>query len=138
PLQSRAKNDPRANETCIATRILLPCQRRLERSVLHMAGGAGWSRGFGRTDSHFKVYQVGTTLASAQGDRSEAVPGWLDKLPIGLVIYVAICSIWMQAGFGGERVRHYIGLLGRFPASFVAVVVAVAAAYRLAPGAQKT
>jgi hypothetical protein len=54
------------------------------------------------------------------------------------VIYVVICSIWMQAGFGGERVRHYIGLLGRFPASFVAVVVAVAATCRLAPGAQKT
>jgi diguanylate cyclase (GGDEF)-like protein/PAS domain S-box-containing protein len=54
------------------------------------------------------------------------------------VIYVAICSVWMQAGFGGERVRHYVGLLGRFPASFAAVIVAVAAARRMPAGAPRT
>jgi len=88
--------------------------------------------------NHVKVYQVGTTVGSAQPDPSEAAPGWVNKIPIGLVIYVAICSVWMQAGFGGERVRHYVGLLGRFPASFAAVIVAVAAARRMPAGAPRT
>jgi diguanylate cyclase (GGDEF)-like protein/PAS domain S-box-containing protein len=88
--------------------------------------------------NHVKVYQVGTTVGAAQADPSGAAPGWVDKIPVGLVIYVVICSVWMQAGFGGERVRHYVGLLGRFPASFAAVIVAVAAARRMAPGASRT
>jgi diguanylate cyclase (GGDEF)-like protein/PAS domain S-box-containing protein len=84
------------------------------------------------------VNQVGTTVGPAHGDRSKAAPGWVNRLPTGLVIYVAICSVWMQAGFGGERVKHYVGLLGRFPASLIAVIVAVAAARRLAPGTPRT
>ncbi len=78
--------------------------------------------------------QVGTTVASAHGNRSEAAPRWVDRLLIGLVIYVAICAVWMLAGFGGERITHYVGLLADSPACFTAVVVAVAAAHRAAPG----
>jgi len=80
------------------------------------------------------VDQVGTTVASAHGNRSEAAPRWVDRLLIGLVIYVAICAVWMLAGFGGERITHYVGLLADSPACFTAVVVAVAAAHRAAPG----
>ena len=82
--------------------------------------------------------QVGPTVGPVQADRSQAAPGWVDRVPIGLVIYVAICSVWMQTGFGGERVRHYVGLLARFPASLTAVIVAVAAARQLPPGAPRT
>ena len=81
---------------------------------------------------------MATTVDPAQKTRSEAAPGWVDKLIIGLVIYGATCSVWMSAGFGGERVRHYVGLLARFPASLIAMIVAVAAARRMAPGAPRT
>jgi diguanylate cyclase (GGDEF)-like protein/PAS domain S-box-containing protein len=81
---------------------------------------------------------VGTTVGPALGNRSEAAPGWVDKLCAGLVLYVAICAVWMLGGFGGERIRHYVGLLADSPACLVAVVVAVAAARRLAPGAART
>ncbi|HSY07666.1 MAG TPA: PAS domain-containing protein, partial [Steroidobacteraceae bacterium] len=85
-----------------------------------------------------QVGQVATTVGLERGDRSKAAPGWANRLLIGLVIYVASCSVWMQAGFGGERVRRYVGLLARFPASLIAVIVAVAVARRLAPGASRT
>jgi diguanylate cyclase (GGDEF)-like protein/PAS domain S-box-containing protein len=84
------------------------------------------------------VYQVGTSAGSAAGNRSEAAPGWVDNLLIGLVLYVAICSVWMLAGFGGERITHYVGLLADSPACFTAVVVAVAAARRMPAGAPRT
>ena len=84
------------------------------------------------------MYQVGTSAGSAAGNRSEAAPGWVDNLLIGLVLYVAICSVWMLAGFGGERITHYVGLLADSPACFTAVVVAVAAARRMPAGAPRT
>ena len=69
----------------------------------------------------FKVYQVGITVGSAQANRSEGAPGWVDGLLIGLVIYVAICAVWMLTGFGGERITHYVGLLADSPACLTAV-----------------
>ena len=81
---------------------------------------------------------MGTTVGSAQGNRSEVAPGWVDKLCVGLVIYVVVCAVWMLGGFGGERIRHYVGLLADSPACFIAAVVAVAAARRLAPGAARS
>jgi diguanylate cyclase (GGDEF)-like protein/PAS domain S-box-containing protein len=87
--------------------------------------------------NHFKVYQVGTTAGSAQNNHSKAAPGWVDKLCIGLVIYVAICAVWMLGGFGGAWITHYVGLLADSPACLVAVIVAVAAARREAPGAPR-
>ena len=81
---------------------------------------------------------MGTTAGSAQKNRSDAAPGWIDKLCIGLVIYVAICAAWMLTGLGGERITHYIGLLTDAPACLIPVVVAVAAARQLAPGALRT
>ena len=84
------------------------------------------------------MYQVGITVGSAQGNRSEGAPGWVDGLLIGLVIYVAICAVWMLTGFGGERMTHYVGLLADSPACLTAVIVATAAAHRSAPGAPRT
>ena len=85
-----------------------------------------------------KVDQVGTTVASAQGNRPESAPRWVNGLLLALVIYVAICAVWMLAGFGGERITHYVGLLADSPACFTAVVVAVAAAHRAAPGPSRS
>ena len=76
-------------------------------------------------------------MAAAQGGLPKAAPGWVDKLVVGLVIYVTFCSIWMQAGLGGQQVIRYVGLLARFPASLIAVIIAVAAARRMAPGAPR-
>ena len=84
------------------------------------------------------MYQVGTTVGSAQENCSVAAPSWVDKLCVGLVIYVAICAVWMLGGFGGDRITHYVGLLADSPACLIAVVVAVATARRLAPGAART
>jgi diguanylate cyclase (GGDEF)-like protein/PAS domain S-box-containing protein len=81
---------------------------------------------------------VSTAVAPAQGDLSKTEPGWVNKLVIGLVIYVTLCSVWMQAGLGGREVIRYVGLLARFPASLIAVIIAMAAARRMAPGAPRT
>jgi diguanylate cyclase (GGDEF)-like protein/PAS domain S-box-containing protein len=84
------------------------------------------------------VYQVGTTVGSAQKNCSETAPRWIDNLCVGLAIYVVICAIWMLTGLGGERITHYVGLLADSPALLVAVVVAAVAARRLAPGTPRT
>ena len=83
------------------------------------------------------MHQVGTTVGSAQGQRPVAAPSWVDKLFVGLVIYITVCAVWMLGGFGGERIRHYVGLLADSPACLIAVVVAVTAARRLASGAPR-
>ena len=75
---------------------------------------------------------------SAQLGRPEGPPRWVDRLCIGLAIYVAFCAVWMLTGFGGARVMRYVGLLADGPACFVVVIVAVTAALRLAPGAWRT
>jgi len=84
------------------------------------------------------VHQVDTTVGSAQAQGAEAAPGWVDKLFVALVIYVAICAVWMMGGFGGERIRHYVGLLADSPACLIAAIVAVATWRRLAPGAPRS
>ena len=85
-----------------------------------------------------KVDEAGITSGSAQEHRCETLPGWVDKLCVGLVIYAVICGAWMLAGFGGERVRHYVGLLAAEPACLIAGIVAVTAARRLKEGAPRT
>ena len=74
----------------------------------------------------------------SQHHSSDAPPGWIDKFCIGLVIYVAICAVWMLTGFGGERVRHYVGLLGDTPACLAAVIVTTAATRRMERGTART
>ncbi|MGH8136614.1 MAG: putative bifunctional diguanylate cyclase/phosphodiesterase [Steroidobacteraceae bacterium] len=69
--------------------------------------------------------------------RSEAAPGWVGKLLIGLLIYVVAGSVWMLTGLGGEQITHYVGLLSDGPANLAAVAVSVAAARRAPRGAQR-
>src|ERR1700679_676030 len=76
-------------------------------------------------------------MRSVQTNRLEAAPRWIDILFAGLVTYVAICALWMLTGLGGEKIRHYVGLLADAPALFVAVIIAVMAARRLPPGAPR-
>ena len=84
------------------------------------------------------MYQAGFTVGSAQKNCSETAPRWIDRLCVGLVIYVVICAVWMLTGLGGERITHYVGLLADSPALLVAVVVAAVAARRLARGTPRT
>jgi diguanylate cyclase (GGDEF)-like protein/PAS domain S-box-containing protein len=88
-----------------------------------------------RPRDHVKVAEVSITSGAVRGNRPETVPGWVDKLYAGLVVYAVICTAWMLAGFGGERIRHYVGLLAAEPACLIAGIVAAVAARRLARGA---
>ena len=69
---------------------------------------------------------------------SDAPPGWIDKLCIGLGIYVAICATGMLTGIAGDRVRHYLGLLGDTPASLTALIITIAATRRMPQGPSRT
>jgi diguanylate cyclase (GGDEF)-like protein/PAS domain S-box-containing protein len=77
-------------------------------------------------------------VGSAQKNCSETAPRWIDKLCVGLAIYVVICTVWMLTGLGGEQITHYVGLLADSPALLVAMVVAAVAARRLPPGTPRT
>jgi diguanylate cyclase (GGDEF)-like protein/PAS domain S-box-containing protein len=77
---------------------------------------------------------VGETADPAHQRRPGTPPAWIDKLCIGLVIYVVICTVWMLTGLGGERVRHYVGLLADTPASLTALIVTITATRRTPPG----
>ncbi|MEP6546357.1 MAG: EAL domain-containing protein [Gammaproteobacteria bacterium] len=77
------------------------------------------------------------TAATLQSTRSDTVPGWVDRLVMGLVFYVVIGAIWMLTGVGGETVRHYVGLLADSPSCLGSVLISAAAAYRVGRGALK-
>jgi diguanylate cyclase (GGDEF)-like protein/PAS domain S-box-containing protein len=77
---------------------------------------------------------VDTQAAPVESSRRASVPLWVDRLLIGLVLYVAVGSAWMLSGFGGPRVVHYVGLFYAEPAALMSVVVAAATARRLPPG----
>ena len=81
---------------------------------------------------------MGGNVGSATKHRAAAPPGWVDKLCVGLVIYVVVCVAWMVTGFGGEHVRHYVGLLADTPACVAALVVTIAATRRTARGPSRT
>jgi diguanylate cyclase (GGDEF)-like protein/PAS domain S-box-containing protein len=53
------------------------------------------------------------------------------------VIYVVVCAAWMLTGLGGERVRHYVGLLADTPACLAALIVTITATRRTPPGATR-
>ena len=54
------------------------------------------------------------------------------------MIYVITCVTLMVSGFGGEHVRHYVGLLADAPACFAALIVAGAATHLTARGTMRT
>jgi diguanylate cyclase (GGDEF)-like protein/PAS domain S-box-containing protein len=74
------------------------------------------------------------TALSAMQNRSDAAPRWIDRLFYALVGYVALVVTWMLAGFGGERVIHFVGLLADSPASLMALTICFAISRRLEPG----
>ena len=82
--------------------------------------------------------QVGANEGSAPVHRTDASTAWVDKLCIGLGIYVVTCIVWMLTGWGGERVRHYVGLLGDTPACIVALIVTFEATRRMERGTTRT
>ncbi|MGH8252943.1 MAG: PAS domain-containing protein, partial [Steroidobacteraceae bacterium] len=84
------------------------------------------------------AYIPSSSAAQVNNERSGAPPVWIDRLCIGLVIYVVICSVWMITGLGGENVRHYVGLLGDTPASLAALIVTITATRRMAIGTTRT
>jgi diguanylate cyclase (GGDEF)-like protein/PAS domain S-box-containing protein len=81
---------------------------------------------------------VSVSAGSSQYVQSHDPPGWIDKLCIGLAIYVAVCAAGMVTGFGGEQVRHYLGLLGDTPASLTALIITIAATRRMPRGPSRT
>src|SRR5882672_8795144 len=82
--------------------------------------------------------QADMTVIAEQGNRTGTVPGWVDKLCIGLVIYSVACAVWLLAELGSELVRHYVGLLADSPACITALIIVASAARRLAPGPVRT
>jgi diguanylate cyclase (GGDEF)-like protein/PAS domain S-box-containing protein len=81
---------------------------------------------------------VGEITEPAANNCLPAACGWVDKLCIGLVIYVVVCSVWMLTGIGGEQVRHYVGLLADTPACVAALIVTVEATRRIQRGPSQT
>ena len=73
----------------------------------------------------------------APRERGAISLGWVDKLYAGLVVYAVTCIAWMLTGLGGERVRHYVGLLGDAPACVIALILMIEATRRMAPGTTK-
>jgi diguanylate cyclase (GGDEF)-like protein/PAS domain S-box-containing protein len=85
-----------------------------------------------------RVSQVGANAGSAPTYRAPAPSGWVDKLCVALVLYVVICIVWMLTGFGGEQVRHYVGLLADTPACIAALIVTAEATRRMERGTSRT
>jgi PAS domain S-box-containing protein len=81
---------------------------------------------------------VDTQVIPAQSIRFGDTPRWVDRLFIGLAIYVVAGSVWMLTGFGGPQITHYVGLLSDVPAALASAVVAAATARRTARGALRT
>jgi diguanylate cyclase (GGDEF)-like protein/PAS domain S-box-containing protein len=64
----------------------------------------------------------------SQSHRWVAIPRWLDRLFLGLIVYVVIAATWMLAGFGGPWIMRFVGLLADSPACFMATIIALSAA----------
>jgi diguanylate cyclase (GGDEF)-like protein/PAS domain S-box-containing protein len=84
------------------------------------------------------VPQVGVSAAATKQNSADGRPGWVDKLWVGLVVYVIVCAAWMLTGFGGERATYYVGLLADAPTCLGALIVTVEATRRMAPSGKRT
>src|SRR6202789_1040240 len=83
------------------------------------------------TESH-------TTAATSGRTLTEPALGWVDKLFTALIIYVVIGAIWMLTGLGGQKITHYVGLLGDLPSCLSSVFLSIAAARHTPRGALRT
>jgi len=84
------------------------------------------------------VPPVAASAGTTPAQRAAAPSGWVDRLCVALVIYVVVCVGWMLTGFGGETVRHYVGLLADTPACVTALIVTIAATRRMQPGTTRS
>ena len=75
-----------------------------------------------------------TAAVPARSRGLVAVPGWVNRLIIAFALYVAVGAAWMLSGAGGPKVIFDVGLLSKLPAEFACMLVALAAARRMAPG----
>src|SRR5471030_3252352 len=73
-------------------------------------------------------------VVAAPGARPNAIPAWVDRALLALVVYTAICSVWMLGDFGGKVVSYYVGLLADSLPNILTVCVAWATARHLEPG----
>jgi diguanylate cyclase (GGDEF)-like protein/PAS domain S-box-containing protein len=73
-------------------------------------------------------------VVAAPGGRPKAIPAWVDRALLALVVYTAICSVWMLGDFGGKVVSYYVGLLADSLPNILTVLVAWATARHLEPG----
>jgi diguanylate cyclase (GGDEF)-like protein/PAS domain S-box-containing protein len=76
-------------------------------------------------------------VKSVQQNFSLTAPRWVDTLCVGLMIYVAVCAVWMLTAVGGPRTTYYVGLLADLPAILAAMVVAMATARQLPGGSTR-
>lgn len=74
------------------------------------------------------------TGAIAESHRSDAMPQWIDRLFLALIVYIAIAASWMLGGFGGPWMMRFVGLLADSPACLIATMIIVGAARRCPPG----
>ncbi|MBV8497583.1 MAG: hypothetical protein JO361_12450, partial [Gammaproteobacteria bacterium] len=70
--------------------------------------------------------------------RVSASPRWVDRLFLGLVIYVLTGCVWMLTGIGGPEITHYVGLFSDAPAALISAVIAAAVARYSPRGALRT
>jgi len=70
----------------------------------------------------------------AESHRLEAIPRWIDRLFLVLVVYIVIAATWMLSGFGGPWMMHFVGLLADSPACLMAAILSLGAARRCPPG----
>jgi len=73
---------------------------------------------------------VDTNITPRPPPRLACAPRWVDRLFVGLIVYVSVCSIWMLTGIGGQQITHFVGLLSDAPANLVAALLALTAARR--------
>ena len=81
---------------------------------------------------------MSAATGSLEEHRTAPLSGWVDRLCLALLFYVVTCIVLMLTGFGGERVRHYVGLLADTPACIVALIVTLETTRRMVPGPSKT
>jgi diguanylate cyclase (GGDEF)-like protein/PAS domain S-box-containing protein len=75
------------------------------------------------------------TMAHVDACAPATMPACTGRLFIAMVIYATVAAVWMVAGFGGEQVMHYVGLLADLPVCLAATIITAAAARRAPPGA---
>ncbi len=78
------------------------------------------------------MFEADLTMSPVDAGAPATMPACTGRLFVAMVIYATVAAVWMIAGFGGEQVMHYVGLLADVPVCLAAVIITAAAA-RSAP-----